>query len=136
MVVLAPEIGRYAEPTRAAFADKIESLVDLIAEHLPVADQAACRRAAISIFSMMTKHRNRKAALSLLKRLIKKYGRPVFIVTDKLRSYRAAMKMLGIEDLQDCEGRWIVTGRSEPPSVLELLALVYVVNLRTPSRFF
>ena len=57
--------------------------------------------------SLVTKHRNRKAALSLLKRLIKKYGRPVSIVTDKLRSYAAAMKILGIEGLQDCEGRWI-----------------------------
>ena len=38
---------------------------------------------------------------------IHKYGRPVSIVTDKLRSYAAAMKILGIEDPQDCEGRWI-----------------------------
>lgn len=50
---LAPEIGRHAEPTRAAFAGKIESLVDLIAEHLPAGDQAARRRTALSIFSMM-----------------------------------------------------------------------------------
>lgn len=35
-----------------------------------------------------------------------KHGRPKAIVTDKLRSYRAALKELGAEDLQET-GRWV-----------------------------
>ena len=54
-----------------------------------------------------TKRRNRNAALRLLKSLMKKYGRPLAIVTDKLRSYGAAMKVLGNEARQECDGRWI-----------------------------
>ena len=37
------------------------------------------------------KRRDRKAALKFLKRVMKRYGRPNWIVTDRLRSYRAAM---------------------------------------------
>ena len=39
-----------------------------------------------------TKRRDRKAALTFLKRAMKRYGRPQAIVTDRLRSYGAAMK--------------------------------------------
>ena len=53
-----------------------------------------------------TKRRNRSAALRLLKSLMKRYGRPRAIVTDKLRSYGAAMKLIGIADRQECDGRW------------------------------
>ena len=53
-----------------------------------------------------TKRRNRNAALRLLKTLMKRYGRPRAIVTDKLRSYGAAMKVIGIADRQECDGRW------------------------------
>ena len=52
-----------------------------------------------------TKRRDRKAALKFLKRTMKRYGRPGSIVTDRLRSYRAAMKSIGIATLQEC-GRW------------------------------
>ena len=53
-----------------------------------------------------TKRRDRKAALSFLKRTMKCYGRPRAIVTDRLRSYGAAMKDMGIEVRQVC-GRWL-----------------------------
>ena len=53
----------------------------------------------------VTKERDRKAALKFLKRTIERYGRPGEIVTDRLRSYGAAMKDLGIAGLQVC-GRW------------------------------
>jgi putative transposase len=53
-----------------------------------------------------TKRRDRKAALILLKRLMKKYGKPHSIVTDRLRSYGAAMKVIGNADRQGC-GRWM-----------------------------
>ncbi len=49
-----------------------------------------------------TKRRNRKAALSFLKRAMKRYGRPSEIVTDRLRSYRVAMKILGNAERQVC----------------------------------
>ncbi len=52
-----------------------------------------------------TKRRDRKAALKFLKRAMKRYGRPWSIVTDRLRSYRAAMRVIGISADQTC-GRW------------------------------
>ena len=55
---------------------------------------------------LATKRRNRSAALRLLKLLMKRYGRPRAIVTDKLRSYGAAMKAIGNADLQERDGRW------------------------------
>ena len=53
-----------------------------------------------------TKRRDRWAALKFLKRAMKRYGRPGTIVTDRLRAYGAAMKVLGIVERQDC-GRWL-----------------------------
>jgi putative transposase len=41
-----------------------------------------------------TKRRDRKAALKFLKRAMKRYGRPGTIVTDRLRYYGAAMKVI------------------------------------------
>ena len=54
----------------------------------------------------VTKRRDRKAALRFLKKLMKRYGRPHVIVTDKLRSYGAAMKAIGNTDKQET-GRWL-----------------------------
>jgi len=53
-----------------------------------------------------TKRRDRKAALAFLKRAMKRYGRPEAIFTDRLRSYRSAMKDAGMEGCQVC-GRWL-----------------------------
>ena len=53
-----------------------------------------------------TKRRDRKAALKFLKRAMKRYGRPWSLVTDRLRSYGAAMKVIGISKRQVC-GRWL-----------------------------
>ena len=53
-----------------------------------------------------TKQRDRKAALRFLKRAMKRYGRPKVIVTDRLKSYRAAMKVIGNAAAQTC-GRWL-----------------------------
>ena len=54
----------------------------------------------------VTKRRHRRAALKFLKRTMKRYGRPSSIVTDRLRSYQAAMKVLGNPGRQEC-GRWL-----------------------------
>ena len=56
--------------------------------------------------SFVTKKRDRKAALRFLKKAMKRYGRPEVIVTDRLRSYRAAMKEIGNEARQ-ATGRWL-----------------------------
>ncbi len=53
-----------------------------------------------------TKRRDRKAALKFLRRTMKRYGRPRAIVTDRLRSYGAAMKVIGNAAAQEC-GRWL-----------------------------
>ncbi len=53
-----------------------------------------------------TKRRDRRAALAFLKRTMKRYGRPEVIVTDQLRSYHAAMKIIGNAERQET-GRWL-----------------------------
>ena len=45
--------------------------------------------------SIVTMRRDRRAAQRFLKKLMKQYGAPKMIVTDRLRSYRAAMSELG-----------------------------------------
>ena len=56
--------------------------------------------------ALATERRARRAALKFLKRAMKHYGVPQVIVTDRLRSYGAAMKDMGVEDRQRC-GRWL-----------------------------
>ncbi len=56
--------------------------------------------------AFVTKRRNRKAALRFLRKAMKRYGRPLAIVTDRLRSYRAAMREIGNEARQ-VTGRWL-----------------------------
>ncbi len=51
----------------------------------------------------VSKRRDRKAAKKVLKKLISKHGLPREIVTDKLGSYKAAMKELDIQELQNTE---------------------------------
>ncbi|MEO6877910.1 MAG: IS6 family transposase [Gemmatimonadaceae bacterium] len=51
-----------------------------------------------------TKRRDRKAALRFLRRLMKRYGRPHKVVTDRLPSYGAAMKVIGNAQRQLCKG--------------------------------
>jgi putative transposase len=55
--------------------------------------------------AFVSKRRDRKAALDFLKKIMKKYGAPKVIVTDRLRSYRAAIKIIGNETTREV-GRW------------------------------
>jgi len=55
--------------------------------------------------SFVTRSRDRKAALKFLRKAMRKHGPPEVIVTDRLRSYGAALKKLGAEALQET-GRW------------------------------
>ncbi|MEC8572027.1 MAG: IS6 family transposase [Pseudomonadota bacterium] len=56
--------------------------------------------------SYVTKTRDKKAALKFLKKSMRRFGRPNAIVTDKLRSYGAALKEIGNADRQET-GRWV-----------------------------
>jgi putative transposase len=56
--------------------------------------------------SFVTMKRDRKAALKSLKKSMKRLGRPETIVTDRLRSYGAALKDRGRGDDREM-GRWL-----------------------------
>ena len=56
--------------------------------------------------SFVTKTRDSKAALKFLKKTIKRHGRADVFVTDRLRSYGAALRDLGVVDRQET-GRWV-----------------------------
>jgi len=66
--------------------------------------------------SYVTKRRDRNAALKFLRKAMKRYGGPEVVVTDKLRSYGAAMKVVGNADRQET-GRW-VNNRAENSHLL------------------
>ena len=55
--------------------------------------------------AIVTKRRDKRAALKLLGKLMKRYGRADEIVTDRLTSSRAALRTLGAEGKQ-ATGRW------------------------------
>lgn len=56
--------------------------------------------------SFVTKRRDRKAALKFLRKAMRRHGRPESVVTDKLRSYGAAMRDIGNANRQET-GRWL-----------------------------
>ena len=45
--------------------------------------------------AFVSKRRERKAAIVFLKKIMKRFGKPNVIDTDRLHSYRAAMKVIG-----------------------------------------
>ena len=51
--------------------------------------------------AFVSKRQDRKAALIFLKKIMKRYGQPQVIVTDRLRSCRAALKLIGNENAQE-----------------------------------
>lgn len=61
--------------------------------------------------SFVTKTRDKSAALKFMKKTLKRHGRTEEMVTDRLHSYGAALRELGISDLQE-NGRW-ANNRSE-----------------------
>ena len=56
--------------------------------------------------SFVIKRRDRKAALRFMRKAMKRYGGPKVVVTDRLRSYRAAMTAIGNAERQET-GRWL-----------------------------
>ena len=55
--------------------------------------------------SYITRTRDKEAALTFMKKALKRHGSPEKIITGGLRSYRAAMNELGNADKQEI-GRW------------------------------
>ena len=52
--------------------------------------------------SYVSTTRDKAAALKIIKKALKRHGQPKAIVTDRLRSYSAAMRELGNDDRQEC----------------------------------
>ncbi len=83
-----------------------------------------------------TKCRDRRAALKFLKRTMKRYGRPRSIVTDRLRSYAAALRVIGISERQEC-GRWLNNRaeNSHQPFRRRERAMAKFRNVKTLQKF-
>ncbi len=56
--------------------------------------------------SYVTKRRDKKAALKFIRKSMRRHGQTDALTTDRLRSYGAALKHLGAEQLQEC-GRYL-----------------------------
>ena len=86
--------------------------------------------------AFVSKKRDREAALKFLRKLMKRYGRPDAIITDRLRSYRAALRELGGSGLQQA-GRWL-NNRAEnshlPFRRREHVAVGTILSDRPPHR--
>ncbi len=86
--------------------------------------------------SFVTKRRNRAAALKFLKKSMKRYGRPKVVVTDRLKSYRAAMNVIGNADRQET-GRWLNNRaeNSHQPFRRRERAMARFRNFKTLQKF-
>ncbi len=86
--------------------------------------------------SFVTTTRDRKAALGFLKKAMKRHRRPNVIVTDRLRSYGAALKDLGRGDDREM-GRWL-NNRAENshlPFRRRERAILWFLRMRTQQKF-
>lgn len=86
--------------------------------------------------SFVTKTRDRKAALKFLKKIMKRHGRPHVLVTDKLRSYGAAMKDIGNVERRET-GRWLNNRaeKSHQPFRRRERAMLRFRRMRTLQKF-
>ncbi len=86
--------------------------------------------------NFVTKRRDRKAALKFLRKTMKRHGRAHVFVSDKLRSYGAAMKVIGNAERQET-GRWQNnrTETSHQPFRRRELAMLRFRRLRSLQKF-
>ena len=86
--------------------------------------------------SFVTKRRDRMAALKFLRKTMKRHGRPHIFVTDKLRSYGAALKVIGSLDKQET-GRWLNNRaeNSHQPFRRREMAMLRFRRMRTLQKF-
>jgi putative transposase len=77
-----------------------------------------------------------KATLKFLRKIMKRHGRPHIFVTDKLRSYGAAMKEIGNVVRQE-SGRWLNNRaeNSHPPFGRRERAMLRFRQMRTLQKF-
>lgn len=80
--------------------------------------------------------RAKAAALTFIKRAMKRHGRPKTVVTDGLRSYAAAMKEIGNADRQEV-GRWLNNraGNSHQPFRRRERAMERFRRMKTVQKF-
>jgi len=86
--------------------------------------------------SFASKQRDKAAALTFIRRAVKRHGQPRVIVTDGLRSYRAAMDEIGNADRQEM-GRW-ANNRAEnshQPFRRRERAMIKFRSLKTLQKF-
>lgn len=83
-----------------------------------------------------TKRREHHAALKLLRKTVKPHGNHVVIVTDRLRSYRAALKVVGNEGKKDV-GRWLNNRaeNSHQPLKRHVRAMLFFTRMLGLTRF-
>ena len=88
------------------------------------------------IESYVTKRRDRKTALKFFRETMKRHGNPHSLVTDKLRSYGAAMKVVGNADKQET-GRWLnnLADNSHQPFRQRERAMIRFRRMRTLQKF-
>ena len=86
--------------------------------------------------SYVTKKRDRKAALRFLRRVMKRHGHPEKIVTDRLRSYRVAMRVFAIKQRHET-GRWLNNRaeNSHQPFRRRELAMAKFRSAKSPQKF-
>ncbi|MER3352916.1 MAG: IS6 family transposase [Hoeflea sp. D1-CHI-28] len=86
--------------------------------------------------SFVTKTRDKKAALKFPKKAMRKHGRPKVIITDRLRSYGAALKEIGAANGQET-GRWLNNRaeNSHPPFRRRERAMLRFRRMRSLQKF-
>ena len=86
--------------------------------------------------SFVTTERDKAAALKFMKKLMKRHGCAKAITTDGLRSYKAAMKELGIAERQEI-GRWANnrTENSHQPFRRRERAMLRFRRMKTLQQF-
>jgi len=86
--------------------------------------------------SFVTKTRDQKAALKFLRKAMKRYGQPEVMVTDRLRSYGAALKEIGAADCQETR-RWLNIRAENPhlPFQRRERAMLRFRRMRNPQIF-
>ena len=86
--------------------------------------------------SFVTKRRDRKAALKFVRKTMKRHGRAHVFVTDNLRSYGAAMPVIGNLDKQETD-RWLNNRaeNSHQPFRRRERAMLRFRRMRTLQKF-
>ena len=86
--------------------------------------------------SFVTRTRDRKAALKFLRKTLERHGRSNAIVTDRRRSYGAALRVLGICGRQETGRRANNrAGNSHPPFRRRERAMLRFRRMRTLQKF-